>query len=200
MLTGIWYWVIYVLVKTGLFLWHPISRVYGRENVPQSGKLIICSNHSGMADPFWVSVAVNYDHLPRIMAKKEALSYPVVGRILKAIRVIGVDRDAADVTAIKEALRALRDEQQLLIFPEGTRVQDRSQSQPKGGAVMLAAKSGAPILPVYISRRTAPFLPVKCIIGEPYVPAYKGRRTSEQQLDEAAKDLMDRIYALGETL
>jgi len=198
MLTGIWYWVIYILVRTGLFLWHPVFRVYGRENVPKDGKLIICSNHSGMADPFWVALAVNFDHLPRIMAKKEALSYPIVGSILSAIHVIGVDRDAADVNAIKEALRALREEQQLMIFPEGTRVRERSQSHPKGGAVLLAAKAAAPILPVYISMRTAPFQPVKCVIGEPYVPAYTGKRTSEQQLDEATKDLMDRIYALGE--
>ena len=198
MIGGFWYRFLYILVRGAFLIWHPAYRVVGRENIPKGGKLVICSNHSGMTDPLWVILSLKLGHIPRVMAKKEALSYPVLGKILSALGVIGVERKTADVNAIKEALRALRDEQQLLIFPEGTRVRDRSQSHPKGGAVMLAAKSGAPILPVYVSMRTAPFQPVTCVIGEPYMPLYTGKRTSEQQLEEEAAALMDRIYALGE--
>ena len=200
MISGWRYWIVYILVKTGLFIWHPVFRVVGRENVPKEGKLVVCSNHSGMADPFWVCLSLGLDHLPRIMAKKESLSYPIVGWILRHLHVIGVDREAADVHAIKEGLRALRDEQQLLIFPEGTRVRDRKNSAPKRGALTLAARTNAPILPVYVSMRTAPFQPVTCVIGKPYTLTFAGARATDAELEASTQDLMDRIYALGDSV
>lgn len=198
MIGGWIYRLIYILCRIGLFIWHPIYRVEGRENVPQSGKLVICANHSGMADPIWVVMSLKMGHIPRIMAKKESLSYPILGKILAGLRVIGVDRGMADVHAIKEALRALKEDQQLLIFPEGTRVRSREDSKPKAGALLLAAKTGAPVLPVYISMRTAPFQPVKCIIGKPYDLEFAGKRFTDEEMQLATADLMNRIYAMGD--
>ena len=200
MIEGAVFWLIYVLVRIGFCIWHPIYRVIGRENVPKTGKLVICSNHSGMADPFWVILSLNIRHIPRIMAKKESLSYPVVGKILSKLNVIPVDRGIADVHAIKESLRALREDQQLLIFPEGTRIRNRADSNPKAGAVMLAAKSGAPILPVYMSMRRYPLQPVKCVIGKPYMLEFAGKRPTEDELNQATQDLMQKIYEMGDTV
>lgn len=198
MIGGWIYRVLYVFVRTVFFFWHPIYRVEGRENVLTTGKMIICANHSGMADPLWVVASLNMGHIPRIMAKKESLSYPVIGRILSKLKVIGVDRGMADVHAIKEGLRALKEEQQLLIFPEGTRVRRREDSNPKGGAVLLAAKTNAPILPVYISMRTAPFQPVKCVIGKPYEVRFTGKRPTDEEMELSIRELMDKIYTMGE--
>lgn len=200
MIGGPVYWLIYALVRTGFFFWHPVYKVIGRKNVPKGCKLMICSNHSGMADPLWVIMSLRLGHIPRVMAKKEAMSYPVIGWILKHLGVIGVDRENADIHAIKEGIRALRNEQQLLIFPEGTRVRDRSLSAPKRGAVTLAARTDAPILPVYISMRTAPFQPVTCVIGEPYRLSFAGKRATDAELEQATRDMMKRIYDLGEQI
>lgn len=197
---GFLYGLIYCLVRTAFFFWHPVYRVIGREHVPESGKLVICANHSGMADPLWAVLSLRMGHIPRIMAKKEAESYPVLGWILKKLGVFFVDRDGVDVQAIKTGLRCLRDEQQLLIFPEGTRVKDRSESNPKRGAVMLAARTGAPVLPMYLSRRTGPLSPVTVVIGEPYHPVSADVRASDEELTKAAQELMNRIYEMGEAV
>lgn len=194
---GFLYYLVYCLVSVGFFFWHPIFHVKGRENVPHGGRLVICSNHSGMADPFWVCYALRLGHIPRIMAKKEAMETPVLGRFLEKLGVFGVDRDAADVHAIKQGMRALRNEEQLLIFPEGTRVRNRKDSLPKRGAVTLAARTDSPILPVYVSMRKYPWQRVDVIIGEPYKVTFEGRRATDEELERASEELMDKIYAMG---
>ena len=200
MIGGALYRFLYVLVWTAFFVWHPICRVIGREHVPKDGRLVICANHSGMADPLWVILSMRLGHIPRVMAKKEALNYPVLGWILRHLQVIGVDRDAADVHAIKEGLRALREEQQLLIFPEGTRVRDRRKSQPKRGAVTLAARTDSPILPVFVSQRNYPWQPVTIVFGEPYRPQFADKKATDDELEMATKELMTRIYAMESEL
>ena len=147
MFQGLKYCLLYCLVRFCLFFWHPILLVKGRENIPEEGRLILCSNHYSMSDPIWVVLAMRAGHVPRIMAKKEARSYPILGWILEKIGVIFVDRSMADVHAIKEGLRCLRDEQQLLIFRE------RKNSDPKRGAMTLADRTQTPILPVYVSQK-----------------------------------------------
>ena len=45
------YKILYAIVRVIMFLWHPVLRISGKENLPKSGKVLICPNHSGMADP-----------------------------------------------------------------------------------------------------------------------------------------------------
>ena len=82
-------------------------------------------------------MALYKDHMPRIMAKKEAMAIPVLGWFLRTIGVFGIDRDGVDISGIKTGIKCLRDEQQLLIFPEGTRVkagERRPRQARRGGA------------------------------------------------------------------
>ena len=98
------YCFLYCMVRFVLFFWHPVLRVQGRENIPQEGRLLICSNHYSMSDPVWIVLAMRAGHIPRIMAKKEARNYPVLGTILEKIGVIFVERGMADVNAIKSGV------------------------------------------------------------------------------------------------
>ncbi len=198
MISGVIYWILYAVVRTVMFLYHPVFRVIGRENVPKDGRFLICPNHSGMADPLWVLFALRMDHIPRIMAKKEVMDVPVLGWILKKFGVFGVDRGGTDVNAIKTGLRCLKDDQQLMIFPEGTRVKHGTRVVPKRGVILLSNRTDTPILPVYLSAKRHPFGPITCVIGEPYLPDFNGERPSDAKLEEAAVSLMDRIYEMGE--
>lgn len=190
--------IICAVVRAGMFLWHPSFRVYGRENIPKDGSLLICPNHSGMADPFWVIFALRPDRMPRVMAKKELMSVPVLGGFLRWLGVFGVDRGGNDVNAIKNGLKCLRDGERLLLFPEGTRVKPGQDVKPKGGAVLLAHRTDSPILPVYISPRRGPFCPVTCVIGEPFKPELSVPKPREDELLAASEKLMQRVYSLGE--
>ncbi len=180
-----------------MFLYHPIFRTKGRENVPKNGNFLICPNHSGMADPIWILFALRMDHAPRIMAKKEAMKIPLLGKLLEQFGVFGVDREGVDVNAIKIGMRALKEGQQLMVFPEGTRVKPGKVIVPKRGATVLAHRTDSPILPVYLSRRKYPFCPVTCVIGEPYRLQFDGKPTDEQ-LQSATEDLLKKIYEMGD--
>jgi len=179
-----------------MFLYHPVFRVIGRENVPASGRLLICPNHSGMADPIWVVFALRIGHVPRIMAKKELIDVPVLGRLVQWLGAFGVDRKGTDVNAIKTGLRCLKEEQQLMVFPEGTRVKTGQRVEPKRGAAMLAHRTNTPILPVYLTPRRYPFCPITCVIGEPYCLDFDGKKPTDEQLGQAAEDLMQKIYEM----
>ena len=199
MFGGVIYRFLYCIVRAAMFIYHPIFRVYGRENVPKEGRLLICCNHSGLADPIWIIFALGLGHVPRIMAKKEALEVPVLGWFLRTIGVFGIDRDGVDISGMKTGIKCLRDEQQLVVFPEGTRVRPGRRVAPKRGALLLAARTDTPVLPMYLSRRRHPFGPLTCIIGKPYRLEFAGKRPTEAELEQASETLLDEIYRMGES-
>ena len=83
-----------------------------------------------------------------------------------------------------------------MIFPEGTRVKAGKDVKAKGGAVLLSHRTGAPILPVYISPRTTLFCPVYCVIGRPEMPEFSSDKPGEEEILKAAEDIMQRTYLL----
>lgn len=198
MRSGLIYHVLFAIVRAVMFLWHPVFRVVGRENAIKDSRAMICANHSGMADPIWIVLALRLGHIPRIMAKKEVMDVPVLGSLLRYFGVFGVDRGTADIGAIKTGIRCLHEDQQLLIFPEGTRVKNGQRVPPKHGAVMLAARTQTPIIPVYLTVNRRPFSPLACVIGEPYRVKSEGKRLSEEELASLSEELMEKIYELGE--
>ena len=70
------------------------------------------------------------------MAKKSLFETPVVKYFVKAYGAFPVNRDSSDIAAIKTALKILRNEELLGLFPEGRRVRDIKDSNPKGGFAM----------------------------------------------------------------
>lgn len=192
------YHVLRMLARVVMFFWHPVFRVYGRENVPEEGPFLICPNHSGLADPIWVIFALKLASMPRFMAKKEVMEVPVLGRILRWLGGFGVDRSGGDVNAVKTALKCLKNGQSLMLFPEGTRVKNGKNVKAKGGAVLLSHKTGAQILPVFLSPRKYPFCPITCVIGSPCIPVFHTPKPCEDELLAEADRIMKEIYDLGE--
>ena len=65
-----WYRVCWWICRIGLFFWHPVFHVVGRELVP-AGKAVLSVNHSGCADAIWLLLALDAPQMCRIIAKKE---------------------------------------------------------------------------------------------------------------------------------
>lgn len=192
-----WYVTLRAVARIGLFFWHPVFRVSGREHVP-AGPCVIAVNHAGMADPIWVMFALRQYVPPRILAKDSVLHIPVLGKFLEWVGLIAVRRGENDVGAIKTVLKALKDGDQLLIFPEGTRIRGGKRIEAKTGAMMFASRTGVPILPVWLEPKRRVFSPMRAVVGAPYIPTCDGKPTSED-LHRMTGELMDGIYALGET-
>lgn len=173
-------------------------RVHGVERVPESGALIIASNHGQFLDPVYVSMAV--PRRVQWMGKKQLFIFPL-RRFFYLIGCFPVDREGGGRAALKAALRYLEMGAALGIFPEGTRRKHGydPQDAPKSGMVMLSARSGAEVLPVHVGRVPGPIKRLRggrleVHIGEPRTisPATK----SNKPYAEAADALLREIYAL----
>ena len=109
----------------------------------------------------------------------------------RALGAFPVDREGADITAIKTALSSVKAGQKLIIFPQGTR--GAAEGETKKGAAMLAVKSRAPILPMYITEGKGFRCRATVVIGEAFTPDPKTK-----EYGALADDILRRIYALKE--
>ncbi len=124
-------------------------RIEGLENIPLEGAFILASNHQSWFDPPIVGSSC-----PReihFAAKKELFSMPVVGTVIKYLNSIPVNRSGFDRAFLKKLFKALTGESGIIIFPEGTRHLDGKLRTAKAGIGMIAIKSKAKIIPVYVS-------------------------------------------------
>ena len=189
------YAVLYPLNRIFLRFFHP-RKAEGQENGPE-GDVVMCGNHTTLGDPIYVVCALGWRCQTRIIAKEELMKIPVLGFLLGKAGINGIKRGKADVAAIKEAMRVLRNGEKLLLFPEGTRVKEGENAAAHTGAAMFATRTGTMLLPVYISPKKKLFRKTRVVFGKPYAPVYEGRKAGPEDYQRIADDLMDRIHHLG---
>lgn len=148
-------------------------KVYGRENIPRRGGFIIASNHVSMLDP--PAVGSSCQRKLNYMARHDLFRNFFFGRLLKGVNVFPVKRNSPDLSALKEAIKRIRRGEGLLLFPEGTRQVDNAVAEPQPGIGFLVAKTGAPVIPAYISGsqnalpkgcKFVKFVPIKVFFGK----------------------------------
>ena len=193
------YRVLRVCLLVVMRIWHPIIRVRGKENIPD-GAAVMCCNHSAFSDPVWIIVYGNLPVLPRTMAKKEAIETPVIGALYQKLGGFPVDRNGADISAVKTAMKTLKEGNKLIIFPEGTRIRGGKKSEPHNGAMLIAARTKAPVVPIFLSTKKRPFSKVDLVFGKPYNPEFSDKHPSTDEMDKLSADLMEQIYKMGENL
>lgn len=193
------YRVLRVCLLVVMRIWHPIIRVRGKENIPD-GAAVMCCNHSAFSDPVWIIVYGNLPVLPRTMAKKEAIKTPVIGALYQKLGGFPVDRNGADISAVKTAMKTLKEGNKLIIFPEGTRIRGGKKSEPHNGAMLIAARAKAPVVPIFLSTKKRPFSKVELVFGKPYDPEFSDKHPSTDEMDKLSADLMEQIYKMGEIL
>ncbi|MBE9191743.1 1-acyl-sn-glycerol-3-phosphate acyltransferase [Gloeocapsopsis crepidinum LEGE 06123] len=122
------------------------GHVYGAENVPQKGPLVVVSNHASDFDPPILSCCVRRP--VAYMAKEELFRIPVFSKAIELYGAYPVKRGSADRSAIRAAVKYLEDGWAAGVFLQGTRTPDGRITEPKLGAALIAAKTNAPLLPV----------------------------------------------------
>lgn len=153
------------------------------------GPVIIASNHLHAFDPYWPVISSN--RMIHYMAKKECFDSIWIRWFVKGMGCISVDRKNKNNEAINKSLELLNNGGALGIFPEGTRNRTNEILKPfKFGAVSLASKTGAYIVPVGISGKYK-FRSKNLVIryGEPF-------KVDNMDLESANKRLEDEIKKL----
>lgn len=118
----------------------------GVERVPAIGPLIISCNHLHALDIPTVALAI--PRWPAVFAA-DKWRRTLGGWIMEhGTRVIYVTRGEADREAMNQALAVLRAGGTLAVAPEGTRSRTGGLQPGRDGAVYLASRTGATILPV----------------------------------------------------
>lgn len=182
------YRIVRGLLKFFMFFMFRI-RVEGKENVPRDGSAMLVVNHKSNWDPILVAIAS--PRKLRFMAKSELFKNKLFSFVLTALGVFPVHRGKGDIGAIKSALSILKNNEFMLIFPEGGRVLDERTSEAKPGAVMLAVKSKSPIVPAYISGRYRWFSKLTIRFGTPVTyEKYYDEKLVVDQLQALSKDLL----------
>lgn len=169
--------------------------VIGREKVPDGGCVLV-ANHTQWADPVLVGTALGNQYPLVAMAKKELFQIKLLGPLISALGAFPVDRGTADIGAIKTSLKAVKEGKKLLIFPEGG-TKHKAGDEAKVGAAMIAARTGASIVPIYISENKKFRSKVYVVFGDAYIPE---KTKSKDGYRAIADDMMRRIYALKETI
>lgn len=173
--------------------------IIGADNIPQNGGAVLCSNHVGELDMFFLGFKIK--RWVYYMAKEELFKIPLLGGIIRQLGAFPVKRGKGDIESIKTAIKLVRDGHILGIFPEGTRMAKKGAGtvKAKAGAALIAVKAEAPVIPVAIKGSYKLFSKVKIIFGKPYRLDTAGEtKPSGSDLTDMSQDIMNKIYNLLE--
>src|SRR5579872_1572906 len=137
-------WSLYRAAFATYFRWH----VYGAENVPLKGPVILAANHESFLDPPLVGSGLRRDI--NYLARKSLFRYPGLGWILRTVNAVPVDRDGGGAAGLKAIMDRLHAGGAIILFPEGTRTTDGKLQPARSGIGLTVIKSEAPVVPVRV--------------------------------------------------
>lgn len=172
-----------------------------RDRIPRTGPIIYASNHQSHFDPVSVGL-LSWDRPCTYLARASLFTFKPFGAMIRAFHSIPLERSGNPARALRTAIDVVKRGRVVVIFPEGTRTRDGALREFKNGILLLARRTGAPVVPVATEgaydvwphgrRFPRPFGRVLVRAGEP-IPAAELRAL-------APEEAMDRIKRAIETL
>jgi 1-acyl-sn-glycerol-3-phosphate acyltransferase len=121
-------------------------RVEGEAHIPEEGAAILAPNHVSFLDS--VVVGVSAPRPVYFMAKKELFGNPLARWFLNGLHAFPVSREQIAASTLRHTLALLHSGEAVVIFPEGGRGDGRTMRPIRPGVGLIAARSGAPVIPV----------------------------------------------------
>jgi len=135
-------WSCFRLMYATYFRW----RIFNPERVPQTGGVILASNHASFLDPPLVGSGLNRSI--NYLARESLFRFPGIGALLRSWNAVPVDRDGGGAAGLKAILDRLLSGGGIILFPEGTRTRDGKLQPARSGIGLIVIKSQAPVVPV----------------------------------------------------
>ena len=150
-----------------ILLWMRPKRYYVEgAKVPLRGGVLISANHGSPTDPITVQF-VSFLRRVNCLATKELFKSRIGDWFFHHVHCIKVDRDNFSFQMFNEVVDRLRLGKAVVIFPEGRLNSDETLLAFKSGVILMAFRGDAPIIPVYIAKRTAWYQRQRIVIGAP---------------------------------
>jgi len=187
-------------------LW--VKKANGLENLPKDGAAILAANHLSYADHLIIGayLATKVNRRFSFLAKKEYFQglqkywYNYVG-------AIPLDRQKGGKSALRIALKALKEGKLVIIYPEGTRSLTGNLQKAKTGIARLALLSRAPVLPIGLigtfeilpkGKYLPKFMRTTISIGKPlYFQEFYNKKINKKMLNEVTTRIMKEIAKLS---
>lgn len=189
------------------FIFRVLSRVkvYGAERIPDVPSFIAVSNHVGRLDAGLVYYLLDRRDIIMLVAEKYR-NHAWSRALVWAVNGIYINRFNADLNALREVFRRLKQGGVMVVAPEGTRSKSGALQEGRDGASFIAARTGLTIMPgglvgtqdAQVVSRLRKFkrLDIELRIGQPFtLPPLEGRNRAEQ-LKEYTDEIMCRIAIL----
>ncbi|MBI3964648.1 MAG: 1-acyl-sn-glycerol-3-phosphate acyltransferase [Chloroflexi bacterium] len=176
-------------------------RIENRHFIPPQGPVLLVANHVSALDHIALGLAVN--RRATFVGRTAIFQIPIAGYFFRKWGGIAIHRDETDAVAVRRILEALRAGLVVGMFPEATRSYTGKLQEIRPGAVKLAIKGRAQVLPTAVlglfeaMPRTSKFprpKPVTIRFGEPfdYSELY-GQQLTGADLAAAADLMRDRM-------
>lgn len=171
-----WYELIRVVVEV-VFIATGGLRATGRHHMPDSGGVLLVSNHLSYLDVFVLGIPLrrrlNY-------VARSTLFLPGLGALIRSVGGFPIQREGMGASGLKETLKRLRRGGVVILFPEGTRSPDGRVGPLKPGIAVLATRAAVPVVPAAVAGtfqawpRRQPFPrphPIRIVYGPALTPA-----------------------------
>ncbi len=123
-------------------------RVWNRENVPLTGPVLLLCNHQSFLDPILCGLGLHREL--DYIARDSLFHNKYFGWYISSLNAFPIQRDQADIHAIKTVIHRLQNNRAIVMFPEATRTRDGRIRPVKGGFDLIARRAGATIVPAVV--------------------------------------------------
>ncbi len=172
-------------------------KVEGKDNIPDCPFFLV-ANHVALRDPVCLGCA--FSTPIRFIAKAEFEKNGLIRWFMKKLGIIFVNRNKADLGAIRAGVDAIKNGNNVGIFPQGTRTTVKAEPQQAlGGITLMCAMAKAPVLPVALVYGTYKpklfFTKCRIVIGKPIsyeeYSAIKDRKEQSEYVFGKVCELID---------
>ena len=182
------------------FLYRPFFpyKKYGHTERFTDRNYIFVGNHLSVLDVVFPAISTN--RAVHFMAKSVLFEQGVLMKwFVKKCECILVNRDGTDVKAVMQAMKYLKNDECVVIFPEGTRNKTNEMFLPfRSGATAISIKTKTPMVPMVQIKPIKIFRRAHVLIGEPieFAEYYDKRLTDEdiKKCDDMLRDKLREMY------
>lgn len=194
-------WLFAILVYPIVYLFLP-TKIVGKKFLKSAKKqsAIYSSNHQSNNDPIIIKFRLNW--FVKFMAKASLFKKKITSGFFKMLGAYPVNRGGNDIESVKHTIRLLKDNKNIVVFPEGTRVEEGESQEYKNGLAFFALKTDCIIVPMAFRKKPRWFRINKLVIGEPFkfsqIPEFQGVKPDKETLNRASTYLTNKMQYLKE--